>query len=505
MLITKLKSIISCLSAFDPLRQNIIKNKINFIYQIKMTNRNRYFQITVLLTIIISAIWVLTFSFVYPCFAEEKNHLTEGITLYNNGLYDEALNEFRDEIEINQHCPLAYYYAAHIRIARAQYPRAIQNIEAALRDSSDFHDAHGLLAFTFLKMGRHSEALAEWDNFVKAVGFIEEKTPHTIESIMFPEEYYNMLRLEAERKERERIMAEKIETERLEVERIEREKLNTGEKLDTEKHPETRAISVVESLTAAEQLPSNIPDEDDTIAEIETPLEDLEKRIKSSIRAGIYGIIAVTCILLMGVLATVYWMRKRKVTREEINFSEEVERLLNDREFELDEEKAIKELEAKRSELIQEEQPLKDISNQVKNPVIEHNDKETIQFHQEKYTPVSMRKSPITDEVKALVSRLYREGHSAEKIAHTADLSKTEVDLILAVREHHMDNLIDEINREEEDSMDRDQLIHAIHDLSAEGANPREIAKKLNISISEVVLASSILEMQKKNSKTNPI
>ena len=450
-----------------------------------MANRNRYFQITLLLTVIIFAIWALAFSFVHSCLAEEKSHLVLGISFFNSGRFDEALNEFRDEIENNRHCPLAYYYAAKIRIAKEQYLRAKQNIEAALRDSSDFHDAHGLLAFTFLKMGEHSEALAEWDKFVKAIGFIEEETPPTIESIMSPEKYYNMLQLEAERKEHE--------------------KLKTGEKLDTEKYPETNKISVIESLTVAEQLPSNIPDEDDTIAAIETPIEDLEKRIKSSIRAGIYGIIAVTFILLIGVLATVYWMRKRKAAKEEINFSEEVERLLNDREFELDEEKAIQELEAKRRELIQEEQPLKDISNQVKNPVIEHPDKETIQYPQEKHTPVSMRKSPITEEIKALVSRLHREGHSAEKIAHTADLSKTEVDLILAVREHHMDNLIDEINREEEDSMDRDQLIHAIHDLSAEGANPREIAKKLNISISEVVLASSILEMQKKNSKTNPM
>jgi len=469
-----------------------------------MIKKTRYLQITMFLTIIILAFWALAFSFVYPCFAEEKNHLSEGITLYKNGLYDEALNEFRNEIEINRHCPLAYYYASQIRIARQQYTRAKQNLEAALRDSTDFHDAHGLLAVTFLKMGKHSEALAEWVNFVKAVGSVGEKTPLTIESIMSPEKYYNMLQIEAEKKEREKILAKKIENERLEAERIESEKLKTRESFNTEKLPETNEISVIESLTAAEQLPSNIPDEDDTIAEIETPLEDLEKRIRSSIHAGIYGIMVVTSILLISVLAAVYWMRKRKVAREEINFSEEVERLLNDRDFELDEEKAIQTFEAKRRELIQEEQPLKEISNQVNNPVIEHPDEETIQYPQEKHTPVSMKKSPITDEIKALVSRLYREGHSAEKIAHTADLSKTEVDLILAVREHHLDNLIDEINREEEDSIERDQLIHAIHDLSAEGVNAREIAKKLNISISEVVLASSIIEMQKKNSKTKP-
>ncbi len=111
-----------------------------------------------------------------------------------------------------------------------------------------------------------------------------------------------------------------------------------------------------------------------------------------------------------------------------------------------------------------------------------------------------MKKSPITEEVKALVSRLHREGHSAENIAQTADLTKTEVHLILAVREHQMDNLIDEINREGDDLIDRDQLLHAINDLSMEGANNREIAKTLNISISEVSLATSINEMRKKNS-----
>ncbi|GAG23085.1 unnamed protein product, partial [marine sediment metagenome] len=51
-----------------------------------------------------------------------------------------------------------------------------------------------------------------------------------------------------------------------------------------------------------------------------------------------------------------------------------------------------------------------------------------------------------------------------------------------------------------DDLKDRDQLLHAINDLSMEGANNHEIAKTLNISISEVSLAASINEMRKKNS-----
>ena len=73
--------------------------------------------------------------------------------------------------------------------------------------------------------------------------------------------------------------------------------------------------------------------------------------------------------------------------------------------------------------------------------------------------------------------------------------------MILAVREHHMSSLIEEINSGEEDLPDRDQLIHAIHNLSTEGVNTRDIAKKLNISTSEVNLASTIIDIRKKNMK----
>ena len=79
-------------------------------------------------------------------------------------------------------------------------------------------------------------------------------------------------------------------------------------------------------------------------------------------------------------------------------------------------------------------------------------------------------------------------------------MSKTEVELILAVREHKMDNLIKDIHDEDGELPDSDQLVTAIHNLSLEGASTREIAKQLNISISEVVLAYSIIEKQAEGS-----
>ena len=150
----------------------------------QIVHRNKHVTIIRHAATIILAIGVFVLLMGYQGLTEEKSRLAEGIKLYNNRLYNEALYEFSAEIKINQHCPLAYYYAAHIRITKEQYRRANINLEAALRDSTDYHDAHGLLAVTFLKMGEKTKALAEWKIFVQAVGIIEDKSLTTAESIM---------------------------------------------------------------------------------------------------------------------------------------------------------------------------------------------------------------------------------------------------------------------------------------------------------------------------------
>ena len=68
-------------------------------------------QVTIIrhAAIIILAIGVFGFIICCDGFSEEKSHLAEGIKLYYSGLYNEALNEFRTEIKIHEHCPLAYY------------------------------------------------------------------------------------------------------------------------------------------------------------------------------------------------------------------------------------------------------------------------------------------------------------------------------------------------------------------------------------------------------------
>jgi hypothetical protein len=226
------------------------------------------------------------------------------------------------------------------------------------------------------------------------------------------------------------------------------------------------------------------------------PLGDIDRRVRSGIRKGLYGMLALTVALALGVFGIVKLIKRRRKHGEEVNFSEEVERLMNDKAFEHDEEKAIREFEAKKRELLEtlhasEERPAPSVPE-------EHYPEEPEPELREIPIPETMRKSHITEEVKALVSRLHREGHSAAEIANNADLTKTEVDLILAVREHYLENLIGEFESVD-DTPDDDQLLRAVYSLNAEGASIREIAQKLNISTSEVRLASKMLEMRKRS------
>ena len=105
---------------------------------------------------------IFTFPIILCCFLSvsyitaeaQSGGFERGLAYYNKGQYDEALNEFKAAVNRNSHNPLSYYYAAHIRLKKKQYTRSEKNLLAALKDSSDFSDATGLLAFTHLRMGK---------------------------------------------------------------------------------------------------------------------------------------------------------------------------------------------------------------------------------------------------------------------------------------------------------------------------------------------------------------
>jgi tetratricopeptide (TPR) repeat protein/lambda repressor-like predicted transcriptional regulator len=412
--------------------------------------------------------------------------LVRGIDYYHQGKYDEALTELRSVVESNPHCPVAYYYAARIRLLKEQYPQTRRNLLAALEDSADYHDATGLLSYTNLKMGNKTDALIEWRRFVNAVDSTSGGESVTVESIMLPEQY-----------------REKLSNAKTDVK-------STPSGVSTTKTDSisTRTVPVPSPALSAARTAGK-PDSVSPGAGAEMALHDLDRRIQSEIRRGYYGIIAAAVLLIIGMGGIFFWIRRKRKPNPELVFSAEVSRFLDAREENeetaLDEERIIREYEKKSHEIsgtshtsLPARTPLEpDVQIPETRAKKQIYPEETPLFPILSVPSPENNRQPITEEIKALVTRLYREGSSVVEIARISDLTKTEVELILAVRARRMEKLVEAASQDEDEVLDADHLYQAIGELRAEGNTVRDIARRLGISTSEVNLALSVMNRQR--------
>ncbi|MCE5249314.1 hypothetical protein LLG96_03755 [bacterium] len=416
--------------------------------------------------------------------AVSASHLAKGIELFTNGRLDDALTEFNAEVNRNPESPLSYYYAAHIRLRKKQNDRAEENLLAALRDSSTFSDAIGLLAYTRLKNGKTNQALADWRTFVASVEPLKDKKTITVESIMLPEEYRFQLA-----QEREKELAE-------------------GKRLREARKTHADSLAASAQATAVTTVPdTTVAGAGETGQGGTAPAADFEARFNKDLRYGVYGLFAAAVLLLGLITWAVIWIRRRAKSKIDLTFTAEIERLLDERagrseEFEENEEAALREYRSITSEIEmvsespretdhKEAEPVEPAATPAEEPVEEPYEAPA------RLPSFESRSDAITEEVKALVTRMYREGRGIAEIARAADLTQTEVELIVAVRARRMDQLVQEVASEEEDFMDSSQLNHAIYELRSEGGSPRDIARKLGISTSEVNMALTMKNMRK--------
>jgi tetratricopeptide (TPR) repeat protein len=400
----------------------------------------------------------------YSTATAPSDRLSRGIELFRVGRVDEALTELRAVVEVRPHTPLAYYYAAQIRYGKGQYSQARKNLLAALEDSTDFHDASGMLACTDLKMRNVTDALIEWRRFTAGVGVLNPGEPVTERSIMLPAEYR---------------------------EKLSRARISAG--IDS---------AASRSLSASSRAVGRT----DTVRAADAALRDLNRRIESRIRTGYYAIGGAIALLFAGALFTMLWMRRRRKSAAEPTFESEVDRLVGGvterDEFDLGEEEPIAAPEPVRSlpgpesrAPVTEAPPPRE--HPLEYPARKYDEEEAAPARSAvAVSPPDGARQPITEEVKILVTRLHREGHSIVDIARIADLTRTEVELIVAVRTRRTEQLI-EAATVEEDMQAPDALREAVRELAAEGRGVPEIARRLGISTSEVKLAIAVMEKRR--------
>lgn len=460
--------------------------------------------------------------------APQSTPLSRGIAFYEAGKNTEALNELRTVVagSSNRGRALAYYYAALIRMEMGNLPATRKNLLSARDDSASFYDAIGLLAYVNLKLGNRTDALIEWREFVKGVGSPDSGRV-AVDSITLPEEHYRKLaRAEA-------IRSIPVSSHKDTVSSLAKPDTAALANADTAKNKTRPAIGKPDSAGVT--------------------LTNIDQRIESQIRRGYYSIGVTAALLLVGLAGIAWWMRRRRRTAPQGTFSASVDRALDEVDADEgllpDEESLEREFEQRRRE-IREENPREKVQSTIADsprPTVrspQREDRPETEFLRRRsgdrepgeHVPLSsaareeqsifpsfesddqnarLRSSaparsgpgaesgrhPVTEEVKALVTRMHREGHSVVEIARMADLTRTEVELIVAVRARNVEQLIETASSEEDDVPDQGALYRAIGELHAEGGTPQEIARRLSISATEVNLALAMMDRKRKGKR----
>ncbi len=424
--------------------------------------------------------------------------LSRGIALYTERRNDEALLELRRAVESPRTRVLGYYYAARIRLRQGNPAAARKNLLAALADSSGFHDATGLLAWANLKMGNTSDALIEWGRFVAAVGEINPGEPLTELSIMLPEEYRALL-------------------------------AQVPARADSAAAGPDSVITVAARPESTVGLP-------DSAAVGDATLDELDRRISTQIRRGYYWVGAASLLLAAGLGAVAWWLRKRRLRNLSPDFLTEVGRMTEEEdEFSLDDreiaERGLRQITRRRRESSSSPDEPRSSGPRLSASAPSRPDpgpgrpydsdrpfpvEPAFVTEPEQSAPVpdypafssrreesasgELSRQPITEEVKALVTRLRREGRDPVDIARLADLTRTEVELILAVRARAVEDLVRDAGLETEDP-GASAVHRAVAELAAEGRSTVDIARSLGISTSEVKLAQAVMEKWRRKRK----
>ncbi len=257
-------------------------------------------------------------------------------------------------------------------------------------------------------------------------------------------------------------------------------------------------------------------------------IERFTSDLRSDIRNGLFAVIAALVLLLGGTGAAYFYIRRKRANAGRLTFNDEVGKMLEEQA------QAVEEVEGEPGTVNDTVAEFREIQRQImEERRLEEEDRlepsppmrmtvgqaeaesESADVGRGEERPAASGSSahfladtndrkPITEEVKSLVSKMFREGHSTEDICRASDLTRTEVELIIAVREreveHMVANAVEDMSGDNPVELDTDHLYAAIAELSADGHAPREVARRLGISTSEINFALAV--MRSENNKS---
>ncbi len=108
------------------------------------------------------------FDFVYPdeSAGNAKIYLDAGINLYNQEKYFEAIDSFRNALEINPYYGDAYKYMALVYFALGEFQSSLENSQNALKYANNDPDALLILANSYRDLGQYDQSVEIYNHIV---------------------------------------------------------------------------------------------------------------------------------------------------------------------------------------------------------------------------------------------------------------------------------------------------------------------------------------------------
>lgn len=92
---------------------------------------------------------------------------TKGLELFRSGKFEEAVNAYKQAIELKQDYPEAYYNLGDAYFQLALYKKAIGAYKQAVRYQPDFATAHNNMGTAHYKLGEHKKAIEAYKEAIR--------------------------------------------------------------------------------------------------------------------------------------------------------------------------------------------------------------------------------------------------------------------------------------------------------------------------------------------------
>ena len=125
---------------------------------------------------VLAACVILTTILLVGCVSPVQEYFNKGIAYYDQGEFDEAIEEFTEAIELDPEYAIAYYNRGWAYDEKGEYDEAIADYNKAIELDPELDVAYFTRGFLYMALGEKEKAISDFEKCIEV-----SKTPALIE------------------------------------------------------------------------------------------------------------------------------------------------------------------------------------------------------------------------------------------------------------------------------------------------------------------------------------